>query len=114
MKHKDLEEYTEMEMLKAKMDVTSELLKKQQEGVMKKLTMSDQTYIKEMEIWSGQRDLYSESCWLSIEHCEKEIRNCKRIISLERLQLKIRFSRRVNGVKQYNMWRKKKGLKPIK
>ena len=107
MKHKDLEEYTEMEMLKAKMDVTSELLKKQQEGVMKKLTMSDQTYIKEMEIWSGQ--------WtVGKKHREREIQLCKKMISLRKQQLTIGLLRRMNGIKQYNMCRKKKGLKPIK
>jgi len=107
MKHKDLEEYTEMEMLKAKMDVTSELLKKQQEGVMKKLTMSDQTYIREMKIWMAQ--------WtVGKKHREREIQLCKKMISLRKQQLTIGLLRRMNGIKQYNMWRKKKGLKPIK
>ena len=81
---------------------------------MKKLTMQDQRYINEMEIWMKQQNEHGLSCIRSIHHYQADVRGLKILITLEQLQLQVKTARKKSAMRGYQAWRKKKGLKPIK
>ena len=75
--------------------------------MMKKLNKVDKLYMEEMIVFLKQKDE-------RVIDCQQNIETCRKLIVLERQQLRIKARMRKESLQVYNEWRKEKGLKVVK